>query len=110
MPLKVYDKDGNMVNYTETQNLKSISYYEYNGQRFYLDQILLKDSVLTFTVPKPIRTAVGVKLHIEDKADHYLPVSEYHLIPLDAAKSKTQTYWTEEVILLTKDGVGCVGE
>lgn len=36
IPLKVYDKDGKKVNYDENK-IRSLSYYEYNGQRFYLN-------------------------------------------------------------------------
>lgn len=65
IPLKVIDKDGNKVNYTEDK-IRSLSYYEYNGQRFYLDQALLNNGVLTVTVPKPVRSPVGVKINLED--------------------------------------------
>ena len=85
IPLKVYDKDGQKVDYNEN-TIRSLSYYEYNGQRFYLDQVLLKDGVLTITAPKPVRTSVGLKIHLEDSANHYLPASEYHVIPVEAGK------------------------
>lgn len=36
IPLKVYDKDGKKIDYDENK-IRSLSYYEYNGQRFYLN-------------------------------------------------------------------------
>jgi len=107
VPLRAYDKDGNVVKYTE-QKLSSNSYYEYNGQRFYLNQVLAsqyENDVLIITVPRPIRTSVGIRLNLVDTAGHYLPVSEFIQVPVRA----TDPFVTQEVYLLTKDGVGCIG-
>lgn len=72
--------------------------------------MILKDGVLSIMVPKPVRTSVGLKLHLEDSKNHYLPVHEYHVIPVDSSIKTNQTYWSEEIILLTKDGKSCIGE
>lgn len=41
-----------------------------------------------------------------DTVNHYLPVSEHIVIPVRA----TDPFITENIVLLTKDGVGCIGE
>ena len=32
------------------------------------------------------------------------------MIPVESSKTANSVYWSEEIVLLTKDGVGCVGE
>jgi hypothetical protein len=64
-----------------------------------------ENDVLIITVPRPIRTSVGIRLNLVDTAGHYLPVSEFIQVPVKA----TDPFVTQEVYLLTKDGVGCIG-
>jgi len=98
------DKDGNRINYNES-SLQSISYYDYNGQRVFLDNVALKGSTLYATVPRPVRDEVRVNVNLNDAADHYLPVNKVFTVPSNSANTTT----TEELLLLTKDGKGCVG-
>jgi len=104
VPLKVLDKDGNRVNYNET-SIQSSSYYDYNGQRVFLNNVALQGSTLSATVPRPVRDEVHVNVNLNDTADHYLPVQKIFTVPSSAANVHT----TDELLLLTKDGKGCVG-
>lgn len=61
--------------------------------------------MLELEVPKPVRSDVGLNINISDKSGHYLPVSEYIVIPVRSSS----TYVSDDILLLTKDGKGCVG-
>lgn len=67
---------------------------------------MLKDNILSFDVPKPVRTDVGISVNLSDSSSHYIPANEYYTIPIHSATP----YQTDELLLLTKDGKGCVGE
>jgi hypothetical protein len=60
---------------------------------------------LELEVPKPVRSDVGLNINVSDKSGHYLPVSEHIIIPVRSSSS----YVSDDILLLTKDGKGCVG-
>lgn len=60
---------------------------------------------LELEVPKPVRSEVGLSINISDKSGHYLPATEKLSIPVRSSDN----FVTEDVLLLTKDGKGCVG-
>ena len=105
IPLKVLNKDGNQVDYNES-SIRSTSYYTYNGKKVFINNVGLKNANATFKVPNPVKSGVVLDINLFDKANHYLPVSQRHHIPIRSANP----YITEDVLLLTKNGKGCVGE
>lgn len=66
---------------------------------------MLNNNTLHFDVPKPVRSDVGISVNLNDTDDHYIPAAEYYTIPIHSATP----YQTDELLLLTKDGKGCVG-
>lgn len=46
---------------------------------------MLKDNILSFDVPKPVRTDVGISVNLSDSASHYIPANEYYRIPIHSA-------------------------
>lgn len=104
VPLKVLDHEGNRVNYPDN-TLRSSSDYNYNGNKINFNQVQLNNSELTMIVPKPIKSDLVVNMSLYDKANKYLPVNQSYTVPANSQSP----YTTNEILLLTKNGKGCVG-
>jgi hypothetical protein len=104
LPLKVLNSSGAKVNYNEN-SLASGSFYIHESTKYLIPSISLTGGEARFDVPKPIHNNIFVSLDVLDKADHYLPYSKSFVVP----GSTTGTFDGSEILLLTKDGKGCVG-
>ena len=105
VPLKILDKDGNRIPYPDN-TLRSSSDYNYNGNKIPFNQVTLNNSQLTMRVPKPIKNDLVVNMNLYDTANKYLPANQSYSVP---ANSKSP-YVANDILLLTKNGKGCVGE
>lgn len=47
-----------------------------------------------------------MNVNLTDSADHYINATEYYTVPVYSPSP----YTTDSLILLTKDGKGCVGD
>lgn len=104
IPIKVRDVSGKRVKYPDT-TLRSSSYYNHNNNKIYLHKVELVNSTLRIQVPNPVISHTKVHLNLYDKADRYLPTSRIYEIPIKSPAD----YNADEILLLTKDGKGCVG-
>lgn len=104
IPLKVLDVNNKRVNYPDT-TLKSHSFYTYNNKKTILNNVNLVDSNLVIKIPKPINNELFLDVSLYDSAGRYLPVDKSYSIPVNSKNP----YLAEELLLLTKNGKGCVG-
>ena len=61
---------------------------------------------MSLTVPKPVRDSVKLNVNLSDSADHYLPANQRY----EVTSNSQSVYNTDDLLLMTKDGKGCVGE
>ena len=104
LPIKVFDANGKKVAYNEN-SLASKSIYIHEKTQYLINDMTLSGGEIAFTVPRPIRNNLFVKLAINDQADHYLPYARNFVVPA----TDNNTYSEGEVLLLTRSGKGCVG-
>lgn len=104
IPIKLLDVNGKKVNYPGN-TIKSSSYYNHNNNKIYLNNVILENSSLKIQVPNPVIAPTKLHLNLYDSADKYLPTSRIFEIPVRSPDK----YNTDELLLLTKNGKGCVG-
>ena len=92
------------MNYSDN-TIKSSSYYKHNNDKIYLNNVILENSTLKIQVPNSVIAPTKLHLNLYDSADKYLPTSRISEIPVRSPEN----YNTDELLLLTKNGKGCVG-
>ena len=104
VPLLARDVSGGVGLYPG-DSLRSNSHYAYNGRRFPLKDVRLDQGKLAFVVPRPINGDVSVHLSLTDSKGQYLPLTQtINLYPYSPSELITQ-----DVLLLTPNGQGCIG-
>ena len=104
IPLKVLNVDNEQVPYPEN-TIRSTSYYTYNGRKVFLKNVGLHNSNVTMKVPNPVKAPITLDLNLFDSANRYLPASRNYEIPV----SSSNPYVADNILLLTKNGKGCIG-
>ncbi len=62
-------------------------------------------SHIALKVPKPIKSDIKLDMNLYDTSDRYLPANQSFNVPVNSPSP----YVTDGLLLLTKDGKGCVG-
>lgn len=104
IPVRVLNTDGKKVAYNE-DSLASNSFYVHESTKYLLSDVSLSGGAAKFKLPNPVHGNIFVNLDLVDKADHYLPYAKSFVVP----PTKSGVFENGEILLLTKDGKGCIG-